>query len=127
VVAYLFDLLVRKHGLKEEVASTVMSPPFWKNIDRSKNHDYLEALRMTYAPAMLNGPFAVIVNNKNTMIALNDRIKLRPLIAAEAGETTYVASEESAIREIEPDPERVWAPKAGTPVIARLNEISVVS
>jgi glutamate synthase domain-containing protein 1 len=127
VVAYLFDLLVRKHGLTEEVASTVMSPPFWKNIDRSKNHDYLEALRMTYAPAMLNGPFAVIVNNKNTMIALNDRIKLRPLIAAEAGETTYVASEESAIREIEPDPERVWAPKAGTPVIARLNDISVVS
>jgi glutamate synthase domain-containing protein 1 len=77
---------------------------------------------MTYAPAMLNGPFAIIVNNKNTMIAFNDRIKLRPLIAAEAGETTYVASEESAIREIAPDPEKVWAPKAGSPVISRLNE-----
>ncbi len=121
VAAYLFDLLVRKHGLSEEVASTIMSPPFWKNIDRSPDKEYYEALRMTYAAAMLNGPFAIIVNNTNTMIAFNDRIKLRPLIAGEAGNTTYVASEEAAIREIEPDLERVWAPKAGTPVIVRLN------
>ena len=123
VVAYLFDLLVRKHGLTEEMASTVLSPPFWKHIDRSGNREYYEALRMTYGPAMLNGPFAIIVNNKNTMLALNDRIKLRPLIAAEAGETTYVASEEAAIREIEPDPEKVWAPRAGSPVIARLSNM----
>ncbi len=57
------------------------------------------------------------------MIAFNDRIKLRPLIAAETDEVTYVASEEAAIREIEPDPEKVWAPRAGSPVIARLNEM----
>ncbi|GBE56298.1 hypothetical protein BMS3Bbin16_00500 [archaeon BMS3Bbin16] len=70
---------------------------------------------------MLNGPFAIIINNTDSMIAFNDRIKLRPLIAAELGETTFVASEEAAIREIEPDLDRVWAPRAGSPVIARLN------
>lgn len=123
VVAYLFDLLVRKHGLSEEIASTILTPPFWKHIDKSDKREFYEALRMTYAPAMLNGPFGIIVNNRNTMIALNDRIKLRPLIAAEAGTTTYVASEEAAIREIQPDLERVWAPKAGSPVIARLNSM----
>ncbi len=123
VVAYLFDLLVRKHGLTEEVACSIMAPPFWKHIDRSDKKEYYEALRMTYAPAMLNGPFGIIVNNANTMIAFNDRIKLRPLIAAETDEVTYVASEEAAIREIEPDPEKVWAPRAGSPVIARLNEM----
>ncbi|RMF91362.1 MAG: hypothetical protein D6733_01380 [Methanobacteriota archaeon] len=122
VVAYLFDLLVRKHGLSEEVASTVLTPPFWKHIDRSPDREYYEALRITYAPAMLNGPFGIIVNNRNTMIALNDRIKLRPLVAAEAGDTVYVASEEAAIREIAPELERVWAPRAGSPVIARLKE-----
>jgi glutamate synthase domain-containing protein 1 len=123
VVAYLFDLLVRKHGLTEEVACSIMAPPFWKHIDRSDKKDYYEALRMTYAPAMLNGPFGIIVNNANTMIAFNDRIKLRPLIAAETDGVTYVASEEAAIREIEPNPEKVWAPRAGSPVIARLNEM----
>ncbi len=122
VVAYLFDLLVRKHGLSAEVASDILSPPFWKNIDRSGKREYYEALRMTYGPAMLNGPFAIIVNNRDTMIALNDRIKLRPLIAAEAGDVAYVSSEEAAIREIEPEPDRVWAPRAGSPVIARLND-----
>jgi len=121
VVAYLFDLLVRKHGLPEEIASIALTPPFWKHIDRDGRREYYEALRMTYAPAMLNGPFAIIVNNSTSMIALNDRIKLRPLIAAEAGETVYVASEEAAIREVEPEPERLWAPRAGTPVIAKLN------
>lgn len=122
VVAYLFDLLVRKHGLTEEMACNIMAPPFWKNIDRSEKREYFEALRMTYAPAMLNGPFGIIVNNEDTMIAFNDRIKLRPLIAAESGETVYVASEEAAIREIDPEPEKVWAPKAGAPVIARLDK-----
>jgi glutamate synthase domain-containing protein 1 len=123
VVAYLFDLLVRKHGLTEEAACSIMAPPFWKHIDRSDKKDYYEALRMTYAPAMLNGPFGIIVNNSNTMIAFNDRIKLRPLIAAETDNVTYIASEEAAIREIEPDPEKVWAPRAGSPVISRLNEM----
>lgn len=121
VVAYLFDLLVRKQGLSVETASIALTPPFWKHIEKmpeAKKRIYT-ALRMTYGPAMLNGPFGIIVSNRDTMIGLNDRIKLRPLIAATDGDFSYVASEESAIRSVS-EPEKVWAPHAGTPVIARL-------
>jgi len=121
VVAYLFDLMVRKQGLSVENTSIALTPPFWKHIERmpeEKKRIYT-ALRMTYAPAMLNGPFGVIVSNSDTMIGLNDRIKLRPLIAATDGDFSYIASEEAAIRCIA-EPEKVWAPKAGTPVVAKL-------
>jgi glutamate synthase domain-containing protein 1 len=33
----------------------------------------------------------------------------------------YVASEECAIRAICPEVDRIWSPKGGEPVIARLN------
>ena len=35
---------------------------------------------------------------------------------------TYIASEECAIRVLEPDLERLWAPKGGEPVIVRLDK-----
>jgi glutamate synthase domain-containing protein 1 len=124
VVAYLFDLLVRKHGLSMETASTALTPPFWKHIDAmpEKERKLYTHIRMTYAPAMLNGPFGIIVTNQDTMIGLNDRIKLRPLIAAKDGDYSFIASEEAAIRSISKEPEKVWAPKAGSPVIARLED-----
>jgi glutamate synthase domain-containing protein 1 len=34
----------------------------------------------------------------------------------------YMSSEESAIREIAPDLDEVWSPRAGTPVIGELDE-----
>ncbi len=80
-----------------------------------------EAIRMVYASALLNGPFAILFAFNGGLVGLNDRIKLRPLIAATKGETVYMASEESAIREICADPEKIWVPKAGDPLIARLN------
>jgi glutamine phosphoribosylpyrophosphate amidotransferase len=54
------------------------------------------------------------------MVALNDRIKLRPLVAARKGDVIMVASEESAIRSVMDAPDRLWAPKAGEPVVARV-------
>ena len=33
VVAYLFDLLVRKHQLPEDLAVKALAPPFWDEID----------------------------------------------------------------------------------------------
>ncbi len=124
VVAYLFDLLVRKQGLSIETTATALTPPFWTHIDRmpEEKKKIYTALRMTYAPAMLNGPFGIIVTNKNTLIGLNDRIKLRPLIAAKNDGFSYIASEEAAIREISQNMEKVWAPKAGSPVIAKLEK-----
>lgn len=123
VMAYLFDLLIRKHGLPLEVACRVMAAPFWDNIDAEEDpeeSDLDRSLRMVYASALVNGPFAVIVGYSRGMVGLNDRIKLRPLMAATKDEMLYVSSEESAIRQICPRPDRVWAPPAGKPVIGRL-------
>jgi glutamate synthase domain-containing protein 1 len=53
-------------------------------------------------------------------VALNDRIKLRPLVAARQGSILMVASEESVLHEVLDAPERVWSPRAGEPVIARV-------
>lgn len=122
VVTYLFDLLLRRHGLPVEIACRALAPPFWKDIDLMPTDDreLYTALRAVYGPGLLNGPFAVVLGLADGMVALNDRIKLRPLVAARDGDRVFVASEESAIREICPKPERSWMPRAGEPVVARL-------
>lgn len=122
VVAYIFDLLVRRHGLSFEQAAMVMAPPFWQDIDRMAPDDAAEAtaLRQTYASAALNGPFAFLFGYNGGLIGLNDRVKLRPLVVAERGDTVYMASEESAIRVVSPDLDTLFYPVAGQPVIARL-------
>jgi glutamate synthase domain-containing protein 1 len=58
------------------------------------------------------------------MIAMNDRIKLRPLVAAVKGDYVFVASEEAAIRAICPCPDLLWAPKGGEPVYGLLEDKS---
>ncbi len=127
VLAYVFDLLVRRHGLPIELACKVVAPPFWTEIDEMDPDDaeVIRTLRRVYGSASANGPFAIIVGFRDGILALNDRIKLRPLVAAEDGDRVYVASEEAAIRTICPDPERVWRPEAGEPVIARYADAPV--
>jgi glutamate synthase domain-containing protein 1 len=123
VMAYLFDLLVRKHALPLEIACKVIAAPFWKDIDRDPDpyeKELFESLRMVYSSALVNGPFAVVVGWSGGMLGLNDRIKLRPLVAATKDDVLYVSSEESAIRQICPRPDRVWSPNAGQPVIGLL-------
>jgi Glutamate synthase domain 1 len=122
VVTYLFDLMLRRHRLPVEIACRALASPFWKDIDLmpEPQRRLYTALRMVYGPALLNGPFAVVLGMGEGMVALNDRIKLRPLVAARHGTRVYVASEESAIREICAKPERSWMPRAGEPVVARL-------
>ncbi len=119
VVAYLIDLLVRKHGLNRRLASSVFAPPFWEEIEKMDEREkkLYTALRTTYASAMLNGPFAILVADQNSLWGLNDRIKLRPLVVASKGDSVYMSSEESAIRLVCPDLDEVWMPKAGEPVI----------
>lgn len=122
VMTYLFDLLVRKHKLGFEVVGDILAAPFWDEVERQlpDRKELLEALRLTYGSALVNGPFAVVVANRDTMVGINDRIKLRPLVAAAKDDVLYIASEESAIRETCPNPDKVWMPKAGEPTIGRL-------
>lgn len=122
VVAYLLDLMVRKHGLSKRMASWVFAPPFWDEVDRmpDEQRKAFTALRMVYGAALLNGPFAILVTDSRGMMGLNDRVKLRPLVVAEKDSMVFMSSEESSIREVCRDLDRVWAPKAGEPVIVEL-------
>ncbi len=123
VVAYLMDLLVRRHGLSFEQASCVLAPAFWKDIDEMPEEEKKvhTQLRMIYSAAALNGPFAFLMGYSEGLIGLNDRIKLRPLVIGTRENTTYMSSEEASIREISPELDMLWAPRAGKPIIAKLN------
>ncbi len=124
VVAYLLDLLIRKHGLDIGTACTALAAPFWKNIDKMDEvqKEAVTALRLAYGSALLNGPFSILFGHSKGLVGINDRIKLRPLVAATKDAMVYMASEESAIREICPKPDKVWAPRAGEPVIVELKD-----
>lgn len=124
VAAYLFDLLLRRHNLPVSVACKALAAPLWSDIDRMEpeEKELATALRSVYGPGMLNGPFAMVLGSADGMVAFNDRIKLRPLVAAVKGTLVAVGSEESSLREVIENPDAVWAPKAGEPVIARIGE-----
>jgi glutamate synthase domain-containing protein 1 len=121
VVAYLFDLLVRRHGLSIETAVKALAPPFWDEIDRmpEKEKEIFRAIRLAYGSALMNGPFAIVVANDEALVGFTDRIKLRPLVYGEKGTRLYISSEEAAIRTMEPDVDEITMPKAGEPIIGR--------
>ena len=104
------------------MAIRALAPPFWDEIDRMpvRERELNRAIRLTYGPALMNGPFAICIANENSLVGFTDRIKLRPLVAGEHGNRLYISSEEAAIRRIEPNIADVRMPKAGEPVIGRL-------
>lgn len=122
VLAYAFDLLIRRHHLPIEVAARVVAPPFWDEIDREPQEKriFLTALRQTYGSLLMNGPFSIILAHQGEMIGLTDRIKLRPLTAGVKGDFLYLSSEEASINLVSPNPDRTWNPKGGEPVVGRL-------
>ena len=125
VISYMLDLLCRKHGLSIEMASLAMAPPEWEEVEQEQDEArrrLLAAMRVTYSGALLNGPFAVIAGHDGGMVGLSDRLKLRPLVAAESGDRAYIASEEAAIWAIDGKPEKSWPIDAGTPIRFDLEE-----
>ena len=122
VVAYTLDLLIRSHGLDVKTACSVLAAPFWKDIDKLPDgeREAYTALRLAYGSALLNGPFSILFGHGKGLVGLNDRIKLRPLVIGEKDDLVFMASEESAIREICKNPDNVWAPRAGEAVIVDL-------
>lgn len=117
VITYTFDLLMRKHGLSLEDTRRVIAAPLWEDIGDER----AVRLRRVYSSLLLNGPFSIIVATGNGLVAINDRIKLRPLVAAEKGDYLYVSSEEAAIRVMENQPDKIWSPGGGEPVVALLD------
>ena len=124
VVAYVLDILTRKHNLPLQVACMAASPLYHTMIAsfEGERREFWDLIRKNYRPAMINGPFSICVgfNDKIPMLmGLTDRKKLRPLIAASSrgGKTIFLSSEECAIRILGDDIDEVWAPLAGNPVI----------
>ena len=124
VIAYAVDLLVRKHNLPVELVAKVFAPPFWSDIARlpEGQKKLFSTLRQVYGSLLLNGPFSVIIAHHGEMIGLTDRIRLRPLTVGEKGDMLFISSEESAIRLICPELDKVWTPMGGEPVIGKLKE-----
>jgi len=121
-ITYVFDFLLRRHKLPLEMAIKTVAAPYWDSIPYldEEERETVRALRITYGSLLVNGPFSIILGSKNGFLALNDRLKLRALVAAEDGDNLYVASEEAAIRAVCPKPQRVWSPRGGEPVIGLL-------
>jgi glutamate synthase domain-containing protein 1 len=123
VITYIIDYLHRKKGLSLNEIASVVAAPFWQTIERmapeeKETHEYL---RMMFSAQLITGPFSILVGFEGGLMALNDRLKLRSMVVGEKDDMVYIASEEAAIRIIEPNLDKVWAPKGGQPVIACLN------
>ena len=122
VITYIFDYLHRKKGLTLNEIAEVVAAPFWTTIE---NMDKEEAerhtfLRNAFPSLLITGPFSILVGFTGGVMALNDRLKLRSMVVGEKGERAYIASEECAIRIIEPDIDNIWSPSGGEPVIFRV-------
>lgn len=129
VMAYAFDLLMRRQHLPIEVVSKILAPPLWSEIEtmNPKNQAVMKAIRQTYGSLLVNGPFTIIVAHEGEMIGLTDRIKLRPLTAAKKDDLLFLSSEEAAIRLVSPKLDRAWSPRGGEPVIGRLESAKKTS
>ena len=125
VITYLFDLLSRRHGLTPELAAHIMTAPAWDEIDAMDPSQaaFETALRTTYASALVNGPFSVILGSSEGLLAINDRLKLRALMAAEKGSMVYMASEQAAIELVCPDAENMRAIGGGEPFVVQLDSV----
>ena len=122
VITYILDYLVRKQGLSLQETAQVIAASFWATISEKKEEARAQEtlLRRMFPSLLITGPFSIIVGYTGGLMALNDRLKLRSMVCAEKGDRAYISSEESAIRKIQPDLDRVWAPAGGEPVIFEL-------
>ena len=103
VMAYAADFLIRRHNLPVEIAAKVMSAPLWEEIARMPPEEQAlsRTLRQVYGGLLINGPFTIIVARQGEMVGLTDRIRLRPMVAATAGDRLYLSSEEASVRLID--------------------------
>jgi len=128
VLAYAFDLLMRRQRMPIELVSKILAPPLWSEIEEAqpKQARVLRTLRQTYGSLLMNGPFSIVVAHEGEMIGLGDRIKLRPLSAGIRDDYLYLSSEEASIRLVSLQLDKYWNPRGGEPVIGRVGSRQVV-
>ena len=124
VITYIMDYLLRRQGLTLEEAASVIAAPFWSTIQKQDANVRRELtyLRTVFSSLLITGPFSIVFGFDGGLMALNDRLKLRSMVVGEKEDKVFIASEESAIRAMEPNVENVWAPTGGEPVIVTVNE-----
>ena len=124
VITYIADYLLRKQGLTLEETAGVIAAPFWETIERKpeEEREQFTYLRTVFPSLLVTGPFSIVLGFHGGLMALNDRLKLRSMVTAEKGDKVFIASEEAAIRAMEPDAENFYAPAGGEPVIVRVKE-----
>ena len=124
VITYIMDYLIRRQGLTLEEAAAVISASFWSTIEK-KPPEIKEKetfLRTVFPSLLITGPFSIVFGFNGGLMALNDRLKLRSMVVGEKNDKVFIASEEAAIRVMEPDAENIWAPAGGEPVIVKVKE-----
>ncbi len=121
VISYIYDKLTRKDHLSIRDACYAMAPSLWEEIEREKDGKK-RTLRQIYGPAVVNGPFGIVLTHDRGAIVLNDRNKLRPVVCAKSGNTFYASSEECSIRLLSPEVDEIWSPRGGEPVIIDLQQ-----
>ena len=119
-ITYIADYLIRRQGLTLEELASVIAAPFWSTIERSPEREKLEFLRRAFPSLLITGPFSIVLGFSGGLMALNDRLKLRSMVVGEKDDKVLIASEEAAIRAMEPEAVNIHAPAGGEPVIVRL-------
>ncbi len=125
VITYILDYLLRRQGLTLTEAANVIAAPFWSTIERMPDgyeKEKLRYLRTVFPSLLVTGPFSIVLGFDGGLMALNDRLKLRSMVVAEKEDRVLIASEEAAIRAMEPDAENIWAPSGGEPVVVTVKE-----
>ena len=124
VITYIMDYLLRRQGLTLEEAASVIAAPFWSTIRKQDANVRRELtyLRTVFSSLLITGPFSIVFGFDGGLMALNDRLKLRSMVVGEKEDKVFIASEESAIRAMEPNVENVWAPTGGEPVIINVKD-----
>ena len=125
VITYIMDYLLRVQGLTLEEAAHVIAAPFWSTIEGSPDPEVkkqLTYLRTLFPSLLITGPFSIVFGFNGGLMALNDRLKLRSMVVGEKDDKVFIASEEAAIRTMEPDAQHIWAPAGGEPVIVTVKE-----
>lgn len=125
VITYILDYLLRVQGLTLQEAANVIAAPFWSTIEQERDEaakQRLSYLRTVFPSLLVTGPFSIVLGFTGGIMALNDRLKLRSMVVGEKDDRVFIASEEAAIRTMEPDAENVWAPTGGEPVVVKVKE-----
>lgn len=124
VITYIADYLIRRQKLTPEEAASVIAAPFWSTIENKSEEEKkrLTFLRTVYSSLLVTGPFSIVLGYTGGLMALNDRLKLRSMVVADKDDKVFIASEEAAIRVMEPDAVNVYAPTGGEPVIVNVKD-----